>query len=194
MTLSADQFRKLMRQHPAAVTVIATGSAPNRSGLTATAVMSLSADPASIVCAVNRSSFTCAKILENQSFSVNTLASHQTGLASTFAGQTVLQGEQRFTSEDWCILESGSPVLRHAVISLDCELTQAIDSGSHMLLLGRVVAGRGAVDESALVYVDGHWAGVDHSLTIAEPGRSPPGRTYRLGSEPLDISRYAVTP
>ena len=77
MTFSADQFRQLMRQHPAAVTVIATGAAPNRTALTATAVMSLSADPASIVCAVNRSSFTCAKIIENKSFSVNSLASHR---------------------------------------------------------------------------------------------------------------------
>ncbi len=164
MAFSADQFRQLMRQHPAAVTVIATGTAPNRTGLTATAVMSLSADPASIVCAINRSSFTCAKIIENKSFSVNTLTTHQRELASTFAGQTALTGELRFTPDEWCTLESGAPVLRHAVINLDCELIQAIESGTHTLLLGRVVAGQQSADESALVYVDGHWAGVDHNL------------------------------
>jgi|DEB19_MinimDraft_2_1074335.scaffolds.fasta_scaffold141179_1 flavin reductase (DIM6/NTAB) family NADH-FMN oxidoreductase RutF len=164
MTFSADQFRQLMRQHPAAVTVIATGAAPNRTGLTATAVMSLSAEPASIVCAVNRSSFTCAKIIENKSFSMNTLASHQIELASTFAGQTALAGELRFKPDDWCMLETGAPVLRHAVISLDCELMQAVETGTHMLLLGRVVAGRQSADESALIYVDGNWAGVDHNL------------------------------
>ena len=167
MAFSADQFRQLMRQHPAAVTVIATGAAPNRTGLTATAVMSLSADPVSIVCAINRSSLTCTKIIENKTFSVNTLADHQRELASTFAGQTALTGESRFTPDDWCTLESGAPVLRHAVISLDCELMQAIETGTHTLLLGRVVAGQQSTDESALVYVDGHWAGVDHSLATS---------------------------
>ena len=95
---------------------------------------------------------------------MNTLASHQIELASTFAGQTALAGELRFTADDWCTLESGAPVLSHAVISLDCELIQAIDTGTHMLLLGRVVAGRQSTKESALIYVDGHWAGVDQNL------------------------------
>ena len=36
MTFTSDEFRQLMRRHPAAVTIIATGSAPHRTGLTAT--------------------------------------------------------------------------------------------------------------------------------------------------------------
>jgi len=165
MTFTSDEFRQLMRRHPAAVTIIATGSAPHRTGLTATAVMSLSMDPSSIVCAVNRASFTYAKIVENKSFSVNTLAQQHVSLAKVFSGQTTLSGEDRFADEEWCILTTGAPVLKSAVISLDCELLQTIETGSHALIIGQVVAGRQSPDEPALIYVDGQWTGVEASAS-----------------------------
>jgi flavin reductase (DIM6/NTAB) family NADH-FMN oxidoreductase RutF len=165
MNFTSDEFRQLMRRHPAAVTIIATGSTPNRTGLTATAVMSLSVDPASIVCAVNRASFTYAKIVQNKSFSVNTLAQQHVSLAKIFSGQTTLSGEDRFADEDWCTLTSGAPVLNSAVISLDCELLQTIDTGTHALIIGKVVAGRQSPDEPALIYVDGQWTCVEASAS-----------------------------
>lgn len=161
MSFSADQFRQLMRLHPAAVTVIATGRAPARTGMTATAVMSLSAQPASIVCAINRSAYSLAQILEHQSFCVNTLADDQVQLARTFAGQTDVQGEDRFAQDDWGVLETGAPVLRSAVISLDCRLMQAVDAATHTLLIGQVVAGRHLPQASALIYVDGRWTAAE---------------------------------
>ena len=163
MTFTSDEFRQLMRRHPAAVTIIATGSAPHRTGLTATAVMSVSMDPSSIVCAVNRTSFSYAKIVQNKSFSVNTLSQQHVSLAKVFSGQATLSGEDRFADEDWCPLATGAPVLKSAVISLDCELLQTIETGTHALIIGKVVAGRQSPDEPALIYVDGQWTCVDAS-------------------------------
>lgn len=158
---NADRFRQLMRLHPAAVTVITTGRAPARTGLTATAVMSLSVEPTSIVCAVSRSAYSLARILENQTFCVNTLAADQVRLARVFSGQAGLQGEDRFAEDDWGTLETGAPVLTTAVISLDCRLMQAVDAATHTLLIGQVVAGRQHAEASALVYVDGRWTCAD---------------------------------
>jgi flavin reductase (DIM6/NTAB) family NADH-FMN oxidoreductase RutF len=157
----------MMRLHPAAVTLITTGAAPSRTGLTATAVMSLSADPVTIVCAINRSAYTHAKIVENKTFSVNTLAQHQIALAKAFSGQTGQVGEGRFNDDEWMTLESGAPVLKEAVMSLDCELVQVIDSGTHALLVGKVLAGRRAPEHAPLIYVDGSWATVDMGLMAA---------------------------
>jgi flavin reductase (DIM6/NTAB) family NADH-FMN oxidoreductase RutF len=167
MALSPDEFRQMMRLHPAAVTIITTGATPNRTGLTATAVMSLSADPVSIVCAVNRSAYTYVKIVENKVFSVNTLAHHQVELAKAFSGQTGQSGEARFGDDDWITLESGAPVLKGAVMSLDCELLQVIDSGTHALIIGKVLAGKRAPEHAPLIYVDGSWASVDMGLMTA---------------------------
>jgi flavin reductase (DIM6/NTAB) family NADH-FMN oxidoreductase RutF len=167
MALSPDEYRRMMRLYPAAVTIITTGAAPNRTGLTATAVMSLSADPVRIVCAVNRSAYTYAKIVENKAFAVNTLAHHHVALATAFSGQTAQYGEARFAHDDWVTLESGAPVLKDAVMSMDCELVMQIDAGSHALLVGQVVAGMRAPERPPLIYVDGHWAGVDTGLVHA---------------------------
>ncbi len=170
MAFDADQFRQLMRLHPAAVTVIATGPAPRRTGLTATAVMSLSVEPSSIVCAVNRSAYTLTQILANGSFCVNTLGSDQVHLARVFSGQAGLQGEDRFREGDWGVLETGAPVLESAVISLDCRLLQAVDAATHTLLVGEVVAGRRQPQSAALIYVDGRWTaahGAAHEPALA---------------------------
>lgn len=167
MTISADEFRQMMRLHPAAVTIITTGTAPNRAGLTATAVMSLSAEPVRIVCAINQATYTYAKIVENRSFSVNTLAHHQISLAKAFSGQTSLFGEARFSDDEWTTLESGVSVLKEGVLTLDCELIDSIDTGTHALIIGQVVAGKRAPGLAPLIYVDGNWAGVDTGLAHA---------------------------
>nr|MBF0684401.1 flavin reductase [Pseudomonas sp.] len=167
MTISSEEYRQMMRLYPAAVTIITTGAAPNRAGLTATAVMSLSTDPVRIVCAINRATYTYGQIVENKSFSVNTLAHGQVRLAQAFSGQTALSGEARFCDEDWTTLASGVPVLKGAVLTLDCELSDDIDAGTHALIIGRVLAGARAPEQSPLLYVDGSWAAVKPHLMAA---------------------------
>jgi flavin reductase (DIM6/NTAB) family NADH-FMN oxidoreductase RutF len=160
MSISSDEYRQLMRLHPAAVTIITTGSAPNRAGLTATAVMSLSTNPVRVVCAINQASNTYARIAENKTFSVNTLAQAQIPLAQAFSGQASLSGEARFGADDWMTLTSGAPVLKGAVMTLDCKLVDSIDAGTHALIIGEIVAGQREPDLAPLIYVDGNWAGV----------------------------------
>lgn len=167
MSISSDQYRNMMRRYPAAVTIITTGRAPERSGMTATAVMSLSAEPVRLVCAINRSTLTFAHIEQNGFFCVNTLSREQTALAGLFAGQGANFGEARFSGEHWTTLESGAPVLRGSVMTLDCRLHQCIEMGTHALVIGDVVAGTVAAEQPPLLYVDGQWAGLQHSLACA---------------------------
>jgi flavin reductase (DIM6/NTAB) family NADH-FMN oxidoreductase RutF len=167
MAITSEQYRLIMRRHPAAVTIISTGAAPQRSGMTATAVMSLSADPVRLVCAINRSSLTFNRLVHNGSFCVSTLSQDQRELAKLFSGQTASFGEERFGSQDWTTMESGAPVLRKAVMTLDCRLSQCIDVGTHALVIGEVLAGTVAPEQPALLYVNGTWAGVDASMSCA---------------------------
>jgi flavin reductase (DIM6/NTAB) family NADH-FMN oxidoreductase RutF len=52
-------------------------------------------------------------------------------------------------------------------LTLDCELIECIDAGTHALIIGKIVAGQRAPDLSPLIYVDGNWAGVDMRLVHA---------------------------
>jgi hypothetical protein len=45
--MTPQAFRQLMRLHPAAVNIIATGKAPHRTGMTVSAFMSLGVEPPS---------------------------------------------------------------------------------------------------------------------------------------------------
>ena len=167
MPISSDQYRQIMRRYPAAVTIISTGRSPERSGMTATAVMSLTAEPVRLVCAINRSTLTFTQIVQNGFFCVNTLSREQTELAGLFAGKSANFGEARFSEEHWTTLDSGAPVLREAVMALDCRLHQCIEMGTHALVIGDVVAGTGAPEQPPLLYMDGQWAGLQPRMAVA---------------------------
>lgn len=153
-------FKQLMRLHPAAVNIIATGSAPQRTGLTATAFMSLGAEPPAIVCAVNRNSYSYQQFTANQAFSVNTLSLNQIEQAQIFSGQKNINGDDRFASVDWGIGTTGVPVLRGAVISLECRLVRQFEESTHCLMVGEVLAGHQQAGAQPLLYCDGQWMGL----------------------------------
>lgn len=161
MALGADDFRRMMRRYPAAVTVITTGQAPDRAGMTATAVMSLSMEPVRLVCAINRSTYTHGKLLQYGRFCVNVLERGQVAVAKRFAGQEGVVGDARFGSGDWAVAPSGVPMLKGAALMFDCRLAQCIDAGTHTLVIGDVEAGCWADTRQPLVYVDGSWARVE---------------------------------
>lgn len=166
MALSAEEFRQMMRRYPAAVTVITTGRAPDRAGMTATAVMSLSMEPVQLVCAINRSTYTHERLVRHGRFCVNVLERGQIPVAKLFSGQGE-GGEARFGADDWTSAPSGVPMLKGAVLAFDCALVQSMAAGTHTLIVGEVEAGCRSGESQPLLYVDGGWARVE---PVAEPG------------------------
>src|SRR3546814_4012568 len=90
-----EAFKQAMRRLAATVTIVATGQAPHRSGLTATAVCSLTANPPQVIACLNASSSTCAHIRETGVFSVNILPNRHQAIAECFSGTGNFVGEQR---------------------------------------------------------------------------------------------------
>jgi flavin reductase (DIM6/NTAB) family NADH-FMN oxidoreductase RutF len=162
--MNAQSFLQLMRRHPAAVTVIATGKAPHRTGMTVSAFMSLSAEPPTVVCAINRNAFSYAHMTDNQVFSVNTLTVDHIELAKLFAGQAKVSGDERFDPLLWDQLDSGSPCLRDAAMSLECRLIRQVDQGTHCLMVGEVISGRYSDLTMPLLYRDGQWVTTTEDL------------------------------
>ncbi|WJF90867.1 flavin reductase family protein [Paraburkholderia bonniea] len=159
MILDSQQeaFRQAMRRLAATVTVVATGSAPQRSGLTATAVCSLTVDPPQVLACLNASSATCAAIREAGTFSVNLLPSHRQGLAECFAGVGNLHGDQRFARGDWTDETPGSPILHDAVAAMACELRSAWQVDTHFIMIGAVQKLWLASEALPLVYRNGQF-------------------------------------
>jgi flavin reductase (DIM6/NTAB) family NADH-FMN oxidoreductase RutF len=155
--MDTDQYRAIMRHQAGAVTVIACGGLGARSGLTATAVASLSDRPPMVLACVNQSARAHDEIVRANAFSVNLLSGDQQTVAERFAGKGGLKGEARFVGLDWRTLSTGSPILIDAVASLDCELVDQHTFSTHSIFVGRVVNGQFRADLKPLLYFRGDY-------------------------------------
>lgn len=133
-----DDFKAGMQRLASGVCVIATRHAGAQSGFTATAVMSVSAEPPTLVIGIDRRNHAHDLILGSGRFSVNVLSCDQAMVADIFAGRVGLKGAERFAPDDWSVSDSGSPILRGCLASFDCELAQTVEAGTHTVAIGRV--------------------------------------------------------
>ncbi len=86
MTVTPQGFIQGMRQLAAGVTLITSAHGGRRSGLTATAVCSVSAEPPQLLVCINQRAETYVTVQRSGAFAVNLLASDQHRLAEIFAG------------------------------------------------------------------------------------------------------------
>lgn len=148
-----------MRHHAGAVTLICTGSVGNRSGLTATAVCSLTDTPPTILVCINKNASAHDVIFNTGKFSVNVLGERHHAIAGIFAGQSNLKGEERFNAagDVWGSHASGTPWLHGALAHLDCSVVEKQEFSSHTIFLGLVNEGEGSGDTVPLLYCHGRF-------------------------------------
>ncbi len=147
-------FRQAMRQLAGGVCVITVGCeeaeqgdtcAPQRTGLTATSVVSLSVDPAELLVSINQSSSTWPMLLEARRFGVNVLTAGQAAVAQRFSGVGGLSGAQRFAGARWHRTDDGVWLLAGALAGFACTLERTWLHRSHALVVGRVSTITGSV-------------------------------------------------
>jgi flavin reductase (DIM6/NTAB) family NADH-FMN oxidoreductase RutF len=155
-------FRAAMRKLAGAVSVLTVGQGKARNGLTATSVSSLSVEPPTLLICVNRGASSFAPLLAERTFAINVLRPHHEAIADRFAGKGGLKGPARYEGADWTRLETGAPVLADALAAFDCELEDAIERHSHVIVIGRVVASRITENADPLLY----WAGGYRGLAL----------------------------
>jgi flavin reductase len=154
-TVSPDLFKFAMRHVTSPVAIVAAQKGDKRGGLTATAICSVTADPPTVLICINRTSSAGALIAECGAFSVNYLADEQTVLARLFSTPR-LSNEARFAAGHWKRSVTGAPILKGAICSFDCRVTEAVDSGTHQIFFGQVVAAEVGAG-SPLLYRDGYF-------------------------------------
>ncbi len=149
--VSAADYVAAIAQHVASVCIITTLYEGERFGLTATAVASVSADPARLLVCVNKSGQTHDKILRAGRFCVNVLTEAQDKIAMVFSGMAGARAD-RFVDGEWTTLSTGSPVLEGAAAAFDCRLASISDQATHSVLFGDVLATRHRAGEDSLLY------------------------------------------
>jgi flavin reductase len=135
-TVDREVFRDAMARLTAAVNLITTDGVQGRAGLTATAVCSVSDEPARVLVCVNRSASAHALILANRVFAINVLSSAQQTLAGAFASK--LPMHERFDQAQWRVGKLGAPLLEASLVNVECELVDCVPVGSHDVMIGAV--------------------------------------------------------
>ena len=115
-----------------------------------TAMLSLSANPPSVLISIEMMSRLADFIAKTGGFSLAVLASDQADIADAFAGKVV--AEQRFDLGHWGRWPSGQPMLAGALTVLDCEVIGSIETGSHVLFAGAIVESESDTDRQPLLW------------------------------------------
>jgi len=152
VSVDSPAFREAMSRLGAAVHIVTSAGPAGRTGFTATAVCSVTDQPAMLLVCLNRRSNSAPLLAQNGVFCVNTLGAGESGLADMFAGRSGVHLEERFAVGDWMTLKTGSPVLAAAVVAFDCRTVEIKAVASHNVVFGAVEAVRLGPAGPALVY------------------------------------------
>lgn len=151
--LSKELFRASMAKLAAAVNIITTDGPGGKAGITATAMCSLTDEPPMVIVCLNRQARANHAAQANGHLAVNILGERCQELSAVFAGQRGLEMEERFeTGARWATLATGSPVLEESVCSLDCEISQSVEIGTHNVLYCKIVAIKHFDEDKSLIY------------------------------------------
>jgi flavin reductase (DIM6/NTAB) family NADH-FMN oxidoreductase RutF len=130
--------------------VLVTGHVDGRPwGMTATACCTVSLDPPTVLVSLGAGTVLATSICERGRFGVSILSADALGLAARHSRP----GRPKFL-EDGLADGDGSlsPVARHALAHLDCELAEAVPIADHVLCIGRVTEVIDGTSAHPLVY------------------------------------------
>lgn len=153
-----DGYRSAMRRLGSTVAIITAGRSAACTGMAATAIMSVTVDPPTLMVAVNRSASLAPFLQEGDLFRVNLLAQRHADLVPTFSG--VIKGPERFAQGKW-ILGDSPPLLRDAAASLLCRKVSTMDFSTHLVFAGEVIEAVNHPQIDPLIWVDGAMARTD---------------------------------
>ena len=191
--IDTELFRALMRRIASSVAVITTSYEGHLHGMTATAIASVSANPARLLIVVNRSTRSHPLITSSRTFNVNMLAETQRDLGTRFSSSSI---EDQFAGVDYEIGVSGSPILNGAAAHLECRLVSETDMGSHTIFVGEIIGGALSPTTNPLLYHDGAYKRLTPRVSpggLNPDGRGTPGAT-RPPAPGLPLSRSGTGP
>ncbi|MBR0873276.1 flavin reductase family protein [Bradyrhizobium tropiciagri] len=156
--IDSASFKTALRNVSGSVSIVTSGRAPERHGLTVTAASSLSVDPSTVLVCVNKSAGAHDTIVRTGCFGWNVLTAGDVDLAQKFAGMDGSKGDIRFSEGRWAELVSGSPILIGSLCSFDCQVIGMHPVGTHTVFFGAVLGEVHRDNYEGLIYRQGRFA------------------------------------
>ena len=152
--LRGDQFKDVMRRHPAGVAVVTVDLDGERLGTTVSSFMSAALEPPLVAVSVSRHAALHELLRASGGFAVSVLAAGQAPVAQHFA-----RGVPPIAMWHGIAVRDGvrGPLLDGAVGWLECALEGELAAGDHTLFLGLVERAEPGADGPPLLRLGGDY-------------------------------------
>lgn len=157
--IEASAHRNAMSLLTSAVSVVTTAGLTGRYGFTASAVCSVTDTPPTLLVCMNTAAASHAHFMQNQTLAVNVLGAQHEHISNAFAAK--ISPEERFSHGEWTASATGAPILKDALVSLDCQIDKVEEVGSHAIVICRVIAIEHLQAAQGLAYFNRAYHAVD---------------------------------
>lgn len=121
-------------------------------GLTMNAISCVCLEPPLFLACVDKGSATLAPLQESGVFALNILAVDQDKISNTFASK----GEDKFAEVPTETGLLGVPLITGALAAAEFRVTQSVEAGDHIIVIGEAVSSR-TEDRAPLLYFRGKY-------------------------------------
>jgi flavin reductase (DIM6/NTAB) family NADH-FMN oxidoreductase RutF len=154
--LPKHDFRDVMARVPAGVVVISARSESGYKGLTASSLVSISADPPMVLVGLDHEAATRAAVSESNAFNVSVLTRSQEFIADRFAGRAPAI-DPRWEGVAHRLGANGIPLVEGCAAWLECRLVEILPAGDHDICLGEVTAATAGSGDPLILWDRAFW-------------------------------------
>jgi len=145
-----------MARLPAGVVVVSARTDSGYRGLTASSLVSISADPPLVLVGLEREAATRAAVVEGRAFNVSVLTRSQEFIADRFAGRApaidpIWQGVRHRLGAN------GIPLIEDCAAWLECTLVEVHSAGDHDICVGEVTAATAGSGDPLILWDRAFW-------------------------------------
>jgi flavin reductase (DIM6/NTAB) family NADH-FMN oxidoreductase RutF len=136
MAIEAEEFRAAMGCWPSGVAIVTSRVGDRIHGMTVSDFSGVSLEPPLTLVCASKDSVTTELIEKGRCFGVNILSAHQAALSNKFASKK--DEFKRFEGVETFEAATGAPLLRDALVNLDCRVVAIHDAGDHLVCVGKI--------------------------------------------------------
>jgi flavin reductase (DIM6/NTAB) family NADH-FMN oxidoreductase RutF len=145
-----------MARVPAGVVVVSARTASGYRGLTASSLVSISADPPLVLVGLEREAATRAAVVEGKAFNVSVLTRSQEFIADRFAGRAPAI-DPRWQEVPHRLGANGIPLIEDCAAWLECTLVEVHAAGDHDICVGEVTAATAGSGDPLILWDRAFW-------------------------------------
>jgi flavin reductase (DIM6/NTAB) family NADH-FMN oxidoreductase RutF len=145
-----------MARVPAGVVVVSARAENGFRGLTASSLVSISADPPLVLVGLEREAATRAAVVEGKAFNVSVLTRSQEFIADRFAGRAPAI-DPKWRDVPHRLGANGIPLIEGCAAWLECTLLDVHAAGDHDICVGEVTAATAGSGDPLILWDRAFW-------------------------------------